>query len=140
MTVVPVVCVALLVAVLVSAVCHLSDFIDKHVIFNHVMWFEQDPIGCSSVQVEHQSKNKCAKYLYDLTPLYHDPQYSDSLYFMGESGDLTYINMCGDTTTACSPSSPVCWRSGLWSTTGFGKLDTQKFFPIGLSSRMHAYF
>jgi len=72
-------------------------------------------------------------YRFNLTSLFHEPQFSDSLYFMGETGDLTYINVCGDTTTTCSPSSPVCRRAGLWSTMGFGDLETQVIKPIELN-------
>jgi len=82
-----------------------------------------DPYQCSSTV----SDSKGNKYKYDLSSLYHDPQLSDSLYYMGDTGDLTYFNICGDTTTVCSPASPVCRRSGLWSTMGFGDLETQKF-------------
>jgi len=51
---------------------------------------------------------------------------------MSSTGDLTYFNLCGITTTVCSPSSPVCKRAGLWSTQGFGNLKTQKIGPIEL--------
>jgi len=85
-----------------------------------------EPYQCSS-QVTDKKGNV---YQYDLTSLYHDPQLSDELYWMGDVGDLTYFNICGDTTTVCSPASPVCRRSGLWSTMGFGDLETQTFSLI----------
>ena len=98
--------------------------------FPHPYFSEQEPYQCVPV-VRVKS---CDEYEYNLTSLYHDPAFSDSLYFQGDTGDLTYINLCGDTTTTCSPSSPVCRRCGLWATMGFGELDSQKFYPIRLSS------
>jgi len=87
-----------------------------------------DPYQCAS-RVTDKDGNV---YQYNLTSLYHEPQLSDSLYYMSDAGDLTYFNICGDTTTVCSPASPVCRRSGLWSTLGFGDLETQTFKPIDL--------
>jgi len=72
-------------------------------------------------------------YRYNLTSLFHEPQLSDNLYYMDQTGGLTYFNLCGDTTTICSPSSPVCKRSGLWSTMGYGDLSTQQMHVIDLS-------
>jgi len=85
-----------------------------------------DPFNCTAVVTAKSG----AKYEYNLTSLFHEPQFSDSLYYQGDTGDLTYINLCGDTTTTCSPSSPVCRRAGLWSTMGYGELDTQQFYPV----------
>jgi len=59
---------------------------------------------------------------------------------MSDKGDLTYVNLCGDTTTSCSPASPVCRRSGLWSTMGYGDLETQTFKPISLFSSFFIFF
>jgi len=85
------------------------------------------PFNCSAV-VNDDAKGKA--YLYNLTSLFHDSQYSDSLFYQSNTGDLTYVNLCGDTTTVCSPASPVCKRSGLWSTMGFGELETQSIVLI----------
>ena len=75
---------------------------------------------------------KHQKYLYDLTPLFHESQYSDSLYYADEHGVLTYVNLCGVTTTQCTPPSPVCRLTGVWASFGYGDLETQVFKPIGL--------
>jgi len=87
-----------------------------------------EPFNCTAIITESGGK-----YQYNLTSLYHDVQFSDSLYYMSSTGDLTYINLCGDTTTVCSPASPVCKRSGLWSTMGFGDLETQNIKQLELS-------
>jgi len=85
------------------------------------------PFNCTAT-VNDDSARK--SYAYDLTSLYHDSQFSDNLFYQDPStSELTYINICGDTTTYCDPSSPVCRRSGLWSTMGYGALATQ---TIGL--------
>jgi len=83
-----------------------------------------DPFNCTAII------DSGGKYQYNLTSLFHEPQFSDNLYYMSDKGDLTYVNLCGDTTTSCSPASPVCRRSGLWSTMGYGDLETQTFKPI----------
>jgi len=88
-----------------------------------------DAFNCSADVVSEENGKK---YRYNLTALYHEPQLSDILYFRDSQGGLTYINLCGDTTTVCSPASPVCKRSGLWSTMGYGDLETQVFKPIEL--------
>ena len=45
--------------------------------------------------------------------------------------------MCGVTTTQCSPSSPVCQRTALWTTMGYGALNTQRMNKIGLCPPHH---
>jgi len=70
-------------------------------------------------------------YFYNLTSLFHESQFSDNLFFQDPTtSELTYINICGDTTTTCSPASPVCKRSGLWSTMGYGQLSSQSLSLI----------
>lgn len=64
----------------------------------------------------------------------HKRRFSDGLFYQNSLGTLTYINMCGVTTTQCSPSSPVCQRTALWTTMGFGALNTQHMNKIGLFS------
>jgi len=86
-----------------------------------------DPFNCTNIVVDDKHGKA---WQYDLTSLYHDNTFSDSLYFQSSNGDLTYFNLCGVTTTTCSPSSPVCKRSGLWSTMGYGDLHTQQMVVI----------
>jgi len=86
-----------------------------------------EPFNCSAV-VDDNSRRR--SYFYNLTSLFHSSQYSDNLYYQGTGGELTYINLCGPTTTTCSPASPVCKRSGLWSTMGYGQLTTQEIVLI----------
>jgi len=42
------------------------------------------------------------------------------------------MNICGFTAAECSPSSPVCKRSGLWTLTGYGSLNNQTIGRIEL--------
>jgi len=86
------------------------------------------PFNCTAIVLD-DAHGKA--YSYDLSRLYHEPQLSDSLYYQDPlTTELTYVNLCGTTTTQCSPSSPVCKRSGLWSTMGFGDLYTQQIVLI----------
>lgn len=86
-----------------------------------------DAYKCTTV-INDDSKRK--SYEYNLISLYHEPQFSDGLFYQNSLGTLTYINMCGVTTTQCSPSSPVCQRTALWTTMGFGALNTQHMNKI----------
>ena len=95
------------------------------------MWTnKQDPYKCNTVV---NDEDNMKSYQYDLSMLYHEPEFSDGIFYQGDRGTLTYVNLCGTTTTACDPASPVCQRSGvLYGTTGYGSLESQKMGPIGL--------
>jgi len=89
-----------------------------------------EPFNCSTTVLDDSARKA---YNYSLDSLCHDPQMSDSLFYQDPQSsfaEITYINLCGETTTVCSPSSPVCKRSGLWSTMGFGDLNTQQMVKI----------
>jgi len=89
-----------------------------------------EPFNCTGV-VQDYKRGKAFEY--DLSSLYHSPEFSDSLFYQFPNDPLhpnVYVNLCGKTTTQCSPSSPVCKVSSLWNTVGYGQLETQEFVLV----------